>query len=218
GVADIDFLTLDAAGRTRLGEFRFQLLDPLSLVLPFGEKAVGGLWNVRRCDIESLGGSSKGIFGVLCRRDGRLARRERKSLDAILDAFGGEDLDRADISSPGDVGAATGLCVVFDMDEADLLARRDAALIEVEPILFLGVVALWPLGRHRHVVGHDPVGDPLYFLHLRARDAVVVADIESGAFGSLLRAGLSDVLAEDLPSGVADDVGRGVIAHQPAAP
>ena len=116
------------------------------------------------------------------------------------------------------MGAATGLRVRAGVDEPDLLALRDAALVDVEAVAGLCLVTVEPLLAHGVVLHHELVGPALDCLQLVAADRLVVVDIQPRAVGAFLCAGLSDVVAKHLPGGVPDQVGRGVVAHMlPAA-
>jgi len=146
--------------------------------------------------------------------DSREACCELEALDAVLDVFHPNDLDEPHVPRAPAVGPCARLDIPRDPDDPDLPSRRDAALVEREPVHLLcpGPVEVRDVDRevgHHHAVRRD-----LNLVQFFGRDVLVVPDIEARALRALLRPGLVDVGAEHLLCSMEEDVGRRVVAHQ----
>src|SRR5690606_12104625 len=149
-------------------------------------------------DAESLGRLREEVLYMLHRIDRRNARGELQPLDTVLDVLDPQDRDRTDLARGAAVRARTGLHVPGHLDNPDLLARRDTALVQAETVLLLGTRPLLPGDVDRGVVHHDLVRadlDPLQFL---GRDVLEVSDIDPGRLAPLLGAGLVDMSTKHL--------------------
>ncbi len=154
-----------------------------------------------------MGRSQRGVAGG-----------EHEPFDPVLDRLRVQELHRPQIARSGDVGPPTRLHVRADLDDPDRLARWDPTLVEVEPVLRLGVVAVGPRLCDGDVLPDQFVRHPFDRLDVRPGDPVVVGHVQPCGVDPLLGAGLADVVTEHLPGGVADDVGRRVVSHQPSPP
>src|SRR5579871_6040852 len=146
---------------------------------------------------------------------GPLARGVGETDDPVLDPLGAEDRHHPHFAGMGTVGATARLHVEYgDLDDAELLPRHGAALVEREPEPTLRLGPDLEVALDRTVLPDHLVHPVLHGPDLLRRQGLEVGDVDAGRLGPLVRPGLPDVGAEHLPEGPVEEVGSRVVLHQ----